>query len=346
MNNKDIVVERLHEYYKNRPIKSLAEAVKSVFTQGLFVYEQYTDWPCKKLFYIKEDFDNTPSKQEIRESHDIFVCFRKALINMLPKKETDIIALYTTYGDLTEFSYFEDVKKDSELNNLLINDCFYISTKYGTLAFEFHKTSDNNRILAGYDTDTKHIILFVRDFPNFVSENITIDNLIYVLRRRDRFIHELAHYIDDINKNLSYKAYGTTREEEIKYLNDPSEFKAEAHRMIYSFGGYLFKNQYNLKDYDLNNDNDIVKLFDYFLVDTNKDHMVVYEKDLSRFRINIAHWYPENKEKFYNALCKAIKDTQIKIDYTESERRTNMIKLLTLEETLLKDNILDVNDVF
>ena len=336
--NKDIkyYMKDIYEYTtKNLSRKTLLEAVSNIFNNKPLVTNLDWKWPIYRYFYIKEDFDNTPSEEEIYEADSIYHSLRNYILKNVSKEERDIIALYTVYGDLASFKYDIDEQRLSDFNGSLYNCKADIKTKYGNLIFKFCGHDDYNvdsSVLAGYDNEEKAVIIFIEN-----ANNIKTIDLINVLRRRNRFIHELSHYIDDINKNLSYEEYDfKTPEGSIKYLNDPSEFKANVHSLIYSFGGYLFKNQNEImKKYDLQNNKDIDILLNVFLNDTSKNN-VLDDEDLSIFRKCLAYWYPENKKKFYDFLHKTISNTQKKINYTESERKNNILKLLKLEETLLE----------
>ena len=328
----------IYEYaIKNLPRTSLLEVVDNVFEGKALIENLDWKYPIYPFFYIKEDFDNTPSKNDMREAHAIYIILRNTILANVSKDEKDIISLYATYGSYAHHAVDIDEKRLSEFNKFLNNNCMTAKTKYGKLIFEFvdrNKYGVGDKTLCAFDTDTKHILLFLDD----QSAMTTLD-LINILRRRNRFIHELSHYIDDINENLSYEKYNDTEEGEIAYINDPSEFKADAQAIVYSFGGYLFKNQNKFKKYNLMNENDIDELFNIFLTDNSYDN-VVDSQDLSNFRIRIEYWYPENREKFYNFLHKTILDTQDKVDYSESERRNNVLKLMTLEETFLENGVM------
>jgi len=334
MNVKNYMKD-IYEYaIKNLPRTTLLEAVNNVFEGKPIITN--LDWKYKpyRFFYIKEEFDNTPSEKDMKEAHAIYIMLRNFILNAITKEERDIIALYIVYGDLAEFKYNVDQERVSDFNKILENNKCTIKTKYGSLDFKFvnreiYNVSDET--LAGYDTDEKCIVIFLDDF-----DNIKTVDLINILRKRDRFIHELSHYIDDINENLSKIKYGNSKDEQIKYINDPSEFKANSQEMVYCFGGYLFKNQNEITNkYNLMNKKDIKTLFDLFLYYYSQRN-VLQADDLARFQTYIKYWKPENREKFYDFLYKTISDTQNKIDYTESERRNNMLKLLKLEETFLE----------
>lgn len=327
-----MITNSIYEYaIKNLPRTPLLEVVKNIFDGKNLVENLDLNYPIYPFFYIKEDLDNTPSEKNMKEAHDIYIILRNSILNNISKEERDIISLYMTYGSYAHHVVDIDEKRPSKFMNFLNNNCITINTKYGKLIFEFTSRDQynvGNETLCAFDTESKHILLFVNNL-----EICTLD-LINILRRRNRFIHELSHYIDDINENLSYKDYDNTEAGEIAYLNDPSEFKADSQTIVYSFGHYLFKNQNMIKNYDLTNKKDIEKLFNIFLTD-NSNNNVVDSQDLSNFRIRIEYWKQENKEKFYDFLYKTIADTQNKIDYTEAEYKNNMLKLLTLEESFL-----------
>ena len=63
---------------------------------------------------------------------------------------------------------------------------------------------------------------------------------------------------------------------------------------------------------------------------------MVSAEDLENFKLCIKNWNFNNKSKFYDFLYNTISNTQNKINYSESERKNNMLKLLTLEEQLLE----------
>lgn len=329
-----MIVDSIYEYaIKNLPRTPLLEVLNNVFKGKNLVENLNWKYPIYPFFYIIEDLDNTPSKKDMREAHNIYVMLKNTILKNISEEENEIISLYKTYGSYAHHVVDIDEKRLSTFMNVLKNNCININTKYGNLIFEFtdrdkYKVGENT--LCAFDTDTKHILLFLSD-----PLKITTLDLINILRKRNRFIHELSHYIDDINKNLSYQEYNDTEEGEIAYVNDPSEFKADAQTIVYSFGNYLFKNQNRIKNYDLTNKKDLEKLFNIFLTDESNNN-VVDSKDLSGFRIRIEYWNQENKHKFYDFLYNTILDTQTKIDYTEAEHKNNMLKLLKLEETLLK----------
>ena len=322
------------EFINTMPRKTLLEVVEPIFNNKSLITGLDWKMPIRKFYYLYEDFDSTPSYLEIKEAHNIFISLRNFIIKNISKEEKDIIALYTTYGDLAQFKYNTDIQRISEFNNVLNNGCTTVNTKYGQIIFEFttrNKYNIPSDVLAIYDDESKKVMLFIDN-----DKDITTEDLIEILRSRDKFIHELSHYIDDINKNLSKQEYGNTKEETIKYLNDPNEFKAISHSIIYTFGGYLFKNQNRLTNrYDLTSKKDIEILFDIFLNDISNNNVVSAE-DLENFKLCIKNWNFNNKSKFYDFLYNTISNTQNKINYSESERKNNMLKLLTLEEQLLE----------
>ena len=332
----DEFVNTLYETaIKHLSRKSLKEIVEHVFKGKEFVDNLDWKYPIYPFFYIKEEFNNTPSKKEMQETKKIYNSLRRKILSSLPKEEASLIDLYKSYGSIASHRIDIDERRASAINNILQNNCINVDTPYGNLIFEFathKKYKVGDKTLCAFDTDTKHIILFVNN-----SSNITTLDLIKILRHRNRFTHELSHYIDDINNNLSYEEYDDTEEGELAYINNPSEFKADAQTIVSTFGSYLFKNQNDItNNYNLTNKKDIEYLFNIFLTDESSTN-VIDSDDLSEFRKRIVNWTDKNKQNFGRFLYEVISNTQDLKDFDESKRQDNLLKLLSLEESFLKE---------
>lgn len=314
---------------KTLPRKTLEEVVDGLFhNKRIFPYLDWK-WPINSFFELKENFLlESEFLDKLKISNSIYKNLRDFIINNISKEERDILNLYGTYGDMASFPYDVDEKRES-----IIPKEFTIDTILGKLDFKFgdhrqYNVSDD--ILLAYDDEKNYIILFVND-----KDSIKTEDLINILRKHYRFIHELTHFIDKINENLEQFNYTN----DIEYLNSPNEVRANIQMLIYCFGRYLFKNHNNILNYNLKNERDIDFLFKKFLNDTSKNN-VVDEDDLEMMRKEEYYMYPENKKKLYDSLHKYIIDeygTDDDINYKESHTKENMIRLLRLEEKVINE---------
>ena len=81
--NKDIkyYMKDIYEYTtKNLSRKTLLEAVSNIFDNKPLVTNLDWKWPIYRYFYIKEDFDNTPSEEEIYEADSIYHSLRNYIL--------------------------------------------------------------------------------------------------------------------------------------------------------------------------------------------------------------------------------------------------------------------------
>ena len=294
-------------------------------------------YPLQEYFELEEKLDSEQLTNKRKEAFNIFKTFKNYILQNLSQNERDMINIYKTFSTSAQFNYDIDEFKTSSIMNILDNACITIDTIYGSLIFEFVTRNDKEipeDYILGFDDETKKIIIFVND-----NQNIKRLEILNLFSNSWQYIHELTHYIDDINDSLNKYNQNISQEE---YLNDPSEFKANLQMILGSFGRFLFKNNKlidftKLKDYDY-----IDYLFDIFLekkIDINFKN-TENKSTLKQFRICIFYLNKENKEEFYNQLHTYISEyynTEKDTDFTEATIQ-KFIKLFRLEESFYKEN--------
>ena len=196
---------------------------------------------------------------------------------------------------MASFKYDIDEQRIVDLQYILKNNTLFVNTILGDLPFEFttkEKYNASDDVLLAYEDELNRILIFVSN-----PSKIKLIDLINILRRSSRFIHELTHYIDKIEDHFDGK---NDYEDNIEYLNLNDEFKANMQSIIYDFARYIFKNIHYIKQsFDLRKKEDVLSLFNlHFLVD-NKNN-VIDDEDLEMYRKQIYYLSDENKKIFYD----------------------------------------------
>lgn len=318
------------------PETSIEYIIDQLFEKGSFADVPW-EWPIEPYVYLTESFDSLQLTQERKIAQEIFRTLWNEIYKLLPRKEQDMIGMYKTYGTLASFPYDIDGHRLTSLYRYLDNEnCFSIDTPYGPLTFEFAERSKygvSKDFQLAYDDEKNRIIIFVKNGRNITTKQI-ID--IFVIKR-DRFLHELQHFVDKMTNKLHNKEFDEN--DPISYLNTESEFKANLQRILGSFGRFLFKNYNEFKIEDLRDKNKVDKLFGIFIGDipNPKFQNVVSSETQKTFRIDIYYLNPENKKEFYNQLYRYTSDyynTNIDMDLNEN-RKKELIRLFRLEENFL-----------
>lgn len=310
-------------------MKTLSEAVDKKIAKKPLFPSLNMRWPLNRYFNNKENFlIESESLDNLRIADSIYRELRKFIINNVSEEERDIINFYKVYGDKASFTYDVDEKRNTSLPKI-----FTISTILGKLNFEISDVDnyglDDDTLLA-YDDEKDTVILFVVD-----KNRVTIEDIINILRKKYRFIHELTHYIFKMKGDSDKNKFTN----DIECLNSPEEVKANIQMLIYSFGSYLFKNSDLLQTYNLKSEKDIDFLFNKFLGDDSFKNIVDSE-DLEMMRKEVYYMYPENREMLYDNLHRYITDeygTSEDIDYKESSLKNNLIRLIRLEEKVINE---------
>ena len=310
-------------------MKTLSEAVDKKIAKKPLFPSLNIKWPLNRYFNNKENFlIESESLDNLRIADSIYRELRKFIMNNVSEEERDIINFYKVYGDKASFTYDVDEKRNTSLPKV-----FTISTILGKLSFEISDVDnyglDDDTLLA-YDDEKDTVILFVVD-----KNRVIIEDIINILRKKYRFIHELTHYIFKMKGDSDKNKFVN----DIEYLNSPEEVKANIQMLIYSFGSYLFKNSDLLQTYNLKSEKEIDFLFNKFLRDDSIKNIVDSE-DLEMMRKEVYYMYPENREMLYDNLHKYITDeygTSKDIDYKESSLKNNLIRLIRLEEKVINE---------
>lgn len=331
---KDIIKDIYDDIIKSgKPRITILEAAKNVFKgkSNLGVALPYK-YPYNSYFEIKEDFTLDNLTEDRKKALIIYKQFKNEILQNLTPEERDIYYLYNTHGDLASFKYDIDEQRIVDLQHLLRNNTLVINTIFGDLPFEFttkEKYNASDDTLLAYEDELNRILIFV---PN--PNKIKLIDLMNILRRSGRFIHELTHYIDNIEDHYDGKNdYKNT----IEYLNLKDEIKANLQVMLWSFARYIFKNIYFIKqNFDLRKKEDIYKLFNsYFLKDTKNN--IVDDEDLEMYRKQVYYLTDENKKWFFNEIYKYIlNDFDINKPVEESYTVDYLLKMLRLEENFWK----------
>ena len=310
------------------PRRTFLEAADDLFTGKNHLYLDY-NYPYKEFFYIAEDFDEKELTKDRKVANQIYLSLRKFILTNISKEEQEIFDLYKASGDRAMFAYDYDEQRKSTINSILNNQSFTLKTPYGTINIRFATREQYNAssvMLLGYEDVENAIVLFVKD-----PDNITTRELIDILRKRARFLHELQHYTDKILKHWIQTSYDQNNE--LEYINDVNELKAAIQEILYTFGAYLFKNQIRFKNYDFSNMSDIYALFNTFLIDKTENN-VIDDEDVDQYRIKVYNLNAENKKELGRQLTYYIQnvyDTENDIDFTEAKKQY-FIDLLRLEE--------------
>ncbi len=319
----------------NKPRITILEAAKNIFegkpNLGIALTYKY---PYNPYFNIKEAFTLDNLTEDRKKASVIYKQFKDTILQNLTPEERDIYYLYNTHGDLASFKYDIDEQRIVDLQHILRNNTLYVNTMFGDLPFEFtikEKYNASNDTLLAYEDELNRVLIFVSN-----PSKIKLIDLINILRRSSRFIHELTHYIDKIEDHFDGK---NDYEDSIEYLNLNDEFKANMQSIIYDFARYIFKNIYYIRqNFDLRKKEDVLSLFNlHFLVD-NKNN-VVDNEDLEMHRKQIYYLTDEKKNIFYNELCKYITN-ELDIDkpFEEAYSAEYLLKLFRLEESFIKLN--------
>lgn len=331
---KDIVKDLYESIIEtNKPRLTILEAAKNVFegkvALGIALPYKY---PIKPYFDIKEEFTTNNLTEDRQNAIKIYKAFKNTILQNLMPEERDIYYLYNTHGDLASFKYDIDEQRIVDLQRMLKDNTLVISTVFGDLPFEFttrEKYNVSDDTLLAYEDELNRILIFVPD-PN----KIKLIDLMNILRRSSRFIHELTHYIDMIEDHYDGK---NDYKNEIEYLNLKDETKANLQAIIWSFARYIFKNIYFIKqNFDLRKKEDIYKVFTkYFLID-NKNN-VIDNEDLEMYRKQVYYLNDNNERWFYNELYKYIlNDFDLDASVKESYSQEYLLKLFRLEESFWK----------
>ena len=319
----------------NKPRITILEAAKNIFEgkPNLGVALTYK-YPYNSYFNIKEAFTLDNLTEDRKKASVIYKQFKDTILQNLTPEERDIYYLYNTHGDLASFKYDIDEQRIADLQHILRNNTLYVNTMFGDLSFEFttkEQYNASNDTLLAYEDELNRVLIFVSN-----PSKIKLIDLINILRRSSRFIHELTHYIDKIEDHFDGK---NDYEDSVEYLNLNDEFKANMQSIIYDFARYIFKNIYYIRqNFDLRKKEDVLSLFNlHFLVD-NKNN-VVDNEDLEMHRKQIYYLTDEKKNIFYNELCKYITN-ELDIDkpFEEAYSAEYLLKLFRLEESFIKLN--------
>lgn len=336
---KDIiekVVEDEKDLYEkiiesNHPRLTIFEAAKAIFIGKPDIEIALTyGYPYNPFFEIKEDFTLDNLTADRQKASSIFESFKTKILQILTPEERDIYYLYNTHGDTASFQYDIDEQRIIEnLPNMLNDHTIVINTVLGDLSFEFttkEKYNASKRTLLAYEDELNKVLIFV---PN--PDKIKLINLINVIRRKSRFIHELTHYIDIIEDHYDGK---NDYEDDIEYLNLKDEFKANMQAIIYDFARYIFKNIYYIKQkFDLRKKEDIKYLFDEVFLKATKNN-IIDDEDLKMHRKQVYYLNDENKKTFYDELYKyIINDFNTDKSIEESYSNEYLLKLFRLEES-------------
>lgn len=300
----------------------------------------FLDWKhqLNRRFYIKEDYTTKQLNEERIIAEKIYDDFRKFIITRLTKDEQDILNTYGVFGDIASFHYNEDGKRESEFTKSLKNNRFILPTRFGDLPVEFaipEKYGVDDNIIMGYEDEQNLLILFISN-----EKIIRVEELIQILRRKHRFIHELQHYIDKMLKNWVDEKYDIS--DYNAYINNPNEVKANIQMIIYTFAHYILKNYKKVTEmYDLQKDRSIWMLFNQFLEDKTY-HNVIDEEDLDMINAYISYMNDDNKKLMYKHIYEYIKTDFNPKDKKESiinNTRAYIQKLLRLEESFYEMEI-------
>lgn len=331
---KDIIKDVYDKLIKTTPRKSIYEAAHWVLNKNISKLGVGfpANCPYKKYFEIKENFtlDNLTEDRELAKQ--IYNVFKQTILKNMCEEERDLYHLCNVYGDLVNWKYDVDILRQTSIQNILINNELIINTKLGKLVFEFatrEKYNIKKDTLLIFDDNTNNIIIFVNN-PTF----ITTEEIVDILRHSGRFIHELTHYIDKVKDHWDAIKYDI--QNDIAYLNNKNELKANLQMILYNFARYIFKNvEYVKQYYDLRKKQDISDLFETFLCDINRN--VVDDEDLEMYRKEISYLTNENKKLFYEELYKYIlNDFDINKPVEESYTVDYLLKMLRLEENFWK----------
>lgn len=318
----------------NKPRITILEAAKNIFegkpNLGIALTYKY---PYNPYFNIKEAFTLDNLTEDRKKASVIYKQFKDTILQNLTPEERDIYYLYNTHGDLAGFKYDIDEQRIVDLQHILKNNTLSVNTMFGDLPFEFttkEQYNASNDTLLAYEDELNRVLIFVSN-----PSKIKLIDLINILRRSSRFIHELTHYIDKIEDRFDGK---NDYEDSIEYLNLNDEFKANMQSIIYDFARYIFKNiGYIKQNFDLRKKEDVLSLFNLrFLVD-NKNN-VIDDEDLEMHRKRIYYLTDEKKNIFYNELCKYITN-ELDIDkpFEEAYNTEYLLKLFRLEESFIKE---------
>lgn len=325
INNIDFKIARCFMKREN-----LEEIVESIYDgRAAFIESTKINKNIPSFFYYGEAYNSDDLRTQRIFANKIYDSLTNFIIANMSNSERDILALYKSLGT-NAFTQFTSENKKSLLSYALdmSNHIFKISTEFGPLEVEFvskTKYGNTNNILA-YDTDEKRILSFV-DNPN----NITVAELIELLRKKYNFIHELTHFIDDIMIGLNDIEYPNTREGNIAYLNDKDEQKAFLQSMISAFGGWLFKNRDHIQEENLNDSTYVLDLFrNEFLMNKNP---ILDNNTMSLFRKVYTYQNFSNKKDFDYQLCNCITKDHKDKTFTEETYISYYTRLLRLNES-------------
>lgn len=327
--NEDFNLEKdIYTYLiqKNKPLK-LEEALDEIFEGKDLNVCCYKGWPFSK-FYIKEDFNTLDLLKDRKEANEVYRKLNDYILKNVNQDERDLILSYKTYGFKASFPYDIDEKRQTSLKNKE----FILNTSFGPLSFEFStrdKYKQNDGILLCYEDELNKVVIFTE------KPEVRVIDIINVLRKRNRFIHELTHYLDNIQNNWIKTKYNI--KDDIEYLNSLNEFKANLQMILSEFGRYLFKNQIKYSLEDLKSNKKIYEIFQFFLRDSS-DENCVDDEELQLFRKLYGYLNSQNKAEFHKQLFDYISNhfnTDKDFDLSESYRRKAFTYLLRLEENFV-----------
>lgn len=331
------ICESIDKKIKEFPRKKqdLNELIEKILNDKSIIRDIDCRWPLNRRFLINEGYTSEQLTNERILSEKFYNALRKYIINHMTDDEKDIMNTYGVFGDLMSFYYDEEEKRESSFTKSLKNNSFILPTDYGNLPIKFdipEKYGFDDDSIMVYDDEKNELIIFVAD-----ENKIRIEELIQLLRRQQRFIHEFQHYIDKILNNLVHESYNNN--DLIEYLNSADEVKANIQMLIWTFARYIIKNYKKIiEKYDLQKPSDIYQLFQYFLND-NSRYNVIDEEDLRSFRKYEYYMTAKNKNLLYKNLYEYIKtdfNPKEKKESINQSAKNYIKKLLKLEESFYK----------
>lgn len=282
------------------------------------------NYPIKESFCLDEELNDLELHEYRKYADSIFKSFYNYVLNNVSQNERDMIGIYDVYTNKASFAYDIDEHRKTSLYKVMDEENkIYVDTILGKIPFEFasrEKYNQSEDTIFGYEDELQIVVIFVND-PNNISRKELID----ILANRSGFDHELEHHIDKIKNTWSTDTYDM--KDNIAYLNNPNEFKANLQMILTSFGRYLFKNYNKIDLNNLKTKEKVNKLFDMFLCDEVRN--VVSPKTLRLFRVAIEYLNKENKEEFYKQLYKYTADYYAK-EHDLSESSITLKDLISI----------------
>lgn len=333
--NSDLMVEIYKLVRKNneKPQVTLESVLDRLLENrnriAMIVCNRY---PVREYLYLAEGFNSSQLAKERKISRAIYREFLNALYKNISREERDSIGMFKAYGSLAEFPYVDDLYRPSSLQ---IDKPIEVKTKFGNLYFKFAERNNygvNENTLLGYDDEEKAFVIFL-NYKDYLTVKDIIDLFLDIGYKH---LHELQHYIDDKRNVLIKREFS----DELDYLNDQSEFKADLQMIIGSFGRFLFKNNDLINIVQLKDDNYVLELFNIFVgnISNHKYRNVINKEAQEMFNRFIENWDLENQKEFFRQVYKYTShyyNTKKDIKFDEAYRRKELIRLFRLEENFI-----------